>query len=820
MDYESGPLWKRMSTNRMAKVTRLIPPRSTQLLGECRRLASARLPPLLKLLFDKTDDAYFELANKADSSLRQQLYFDAMREFRLQRHRLEQAFQTSINDGFEARAALPANRGLVLAHDASAELSLVGTDDVELNLAISNFAEAVEARCKQEWYALHQRISHLLSEPELARQDNPLGPKALGEALLAVSRLLDIHIEAKLTFLKLGDRCIGPGLVEIYRALNEFLVREDVLPKLHASHGRGGIGPRTRVTIETENGATSATGDDVFSTLQNLLRSGTNIPSLTSPGASTSSGTGLGFAATGSGSGSAHAGAGPHGGGQSAGGPGGTISGAGVGAGGIFGQSQAPGGVAPLTQLTTAAFITNLDDLQRGRADAVLNGVPELLQGGTVNVLRTLRDTGAIGELNQTDHVTLDIVTLLFDYILDDVSIPDRIKALIVRLQIPMLKVALLDKQLFSKKSHPARQLLDALAAASVGWSPGNAARDALFEKLQYIVYRVVEEFDKDIALFAELLGELTAFLDADERATASRAEKATESLRTKEKIVLAKMTVDEAVKSRLPLHGTRDFIERFVLDYWRQLLIVTFVEQGTDGPAWKEQLQAIDDLVWSVEAKQNADDKRELTTRLPKLLKTIKNGMRELQIPPAECAKFLTMLASVHVVSVKQVEEATLAERRIVQRDEERKTAAKSEEEFVKQALSRLFSRDTVQAHTETLDIDLSALEGEVSAIEVEPPVAEDEFLEKIMELDLGDWLEFTLEDDSTVRARFTWISPATGRYLFTDRLGNKAFDLSLNALQAQFRNSRVKRVASQPDPLFERAIGELLEKLERQVA
>ena len=84
-------------------------------------------------------------------------------------------------------------------------------------------------------------------------------------------------------------------------------------------------------------------------------------------------------------------------------------------------------------------------------------------------------------------------------------------------------------------------------------------------------------------------------------------------------------------------------------------------------------------------------------------------------------------------------------------------------------------------------------------------------------MALDLGDWLEFIDREASTVRARFTWLSPATGRYLFTDRQGRKLFDLSLNHLVEQFRHSAVKRLPSESDPLFERAIGELMERLEQ---
>jgi len=65
--------------------------------------------------------------------------------------------------------------------------------------------------------------------------------------------------------------------------------------------------------------------------------------------------------------------------------------------------------------------------------------------------------------MGQVDAMTLDIVSMLFDELFDDPKVPIALKGIIGRLQLPMLKVALADKELFTKKGHPARRLLDAL---------------------------------------------------------------------------------------------------------------------------------------------------------------------------------------------------------------------------------------------------------------------------------------------------------------------------------------------------------------------
>lgn len=842
-----------MNHSTMARITRLVPPRASALVTACQKLAKDALPPVLKGFVDRVDDAFFELANKADSSQRQQVYFDAMRELRLKRPQLEREFFEALDAQVEQALNAPLRKRAVVALDAQAELSLVDVDDVEEDLAVTNLVENLQTRAKQELFALDQRIGHLLSDPLLSGETNPFGPRALGKALRALADGLQTGLEVKITLLKLFDRHAAAGVLEMWRAMNELLVQAGVLPTLHAGYARGGAAPRTRVIIETSDGTAEAAGNDVFGTLQKLMQNGPAAlqAALGISGTPGAAGPGIGYpgllGVPAGVAGVAHSGVA----GVAAGGAGGIGGdggiGGGMGAGGVaftgaggpasFVAGGLPGldgslfeapGAAAAVALPTMALISNLTQLQQGgRVNgefAALNQVdPALVAQGSINVIRAMREHGVAAGISDTDTLTLDIVALLFDYILKDASIADAIKAVIGRLQIPYLKVALLDKDLFSKKSHPARRLLDAMAEAAVGLGESAIAHDALYEKIAAIVGRVLAEFDSNLELFDELLAEFESFLQEDLASTQRRTELSTRSLRTREKVVLAKMAVDEAVKQRLDGVDTREFVRQFVQDYWRQMLIVTHVEAGPESDAWRAQLELIDELVWSVQPKTSPEEKKELTSRLPKLLKALRAGMHELEMEPTVCSKFLTMLASVHVVSVKQVEEASLAERKLTKREQQQEAslaAAQSEEEFVKQALHRLFARKSIE--TEALDIDLSAFEPAPAAADAAAEAGaelpgDEVYVEQVMALDLGDWLDLTTSDGSCVRSRFTYISPATGRYLFTDRQGNKAFDLDFDELVAFFRRGGATRVETRPDPLFDRAIGELMGRLER---
>ncbi len=84
-----------------------------------------------------------------------------------------------------------------------------------------------------------------------------------------------------------------------------------------------------------------------------------------------------------------------------------------------------------------------------------------------LNRIPWIRAAVADKVVNPTDKITIDVIALLFDYIFRDPSIPESLRNLFGRLQVPILKAALLDRTFFSDKKHAARRLLDHLAGAA-----------------------------------------------------------------------------------------------------------------------------------------------------------------------------------------------------------------------------------------------------------------------------------------------------------------------------------------------------------------
>ena len=132
----------------------------------------------------------------------------------------------------------------------------------------------------------------------------------------------------------------------------------------------------------------------------------------------------------------------------------------------------------------------------------------------------------------------MDVISLLFDYIFRDRSIPDSLRSLFGKLQVPIVKAALLDRSFFSDKKHQARQLLDHLAEAAVGATHDDAYQDAFAKLATDLVDEICRDFEIDVAVFRRCERKVQQFIDAERqkgaRSAAPRTPKRSRPKKTK----------------------------------------------------------------------------------------------------------------------------------------------------------------------------------------------------------------------------------------------------------------------------------------------
>ncbi|MET0067648.1 MAG: DUF1631 domain-containing protein [Candidatus Thiodiazotropha sp.] len=746
--------------------------------AECRNLVVKTLPKLMNDLFENLDDSLYEMANKSENNTLQNIYFDSMRELRKQRAKIDRNFNQELlraYDRFWETGDVTINHPSLDDLSRDTEMSLVEDEDLEDSLAITNMVSKSENRFSRELYAMGQRFSAILCagqvDEEIAKK-TPLDPGVICNAFQVAMNDVAVELPVKLVVYKLFDRHVMHYVGGLYDEINLLLGRVGVIPKLTPKVRRNPVAPSLRgeggdsylasdssyVTTSSAplSGSASqmATHEEVqaeiFSTLQHLL--------------------GMRRASSGS---------------------------------SMLSSSMmlsAPQSNVPL--IDTGELLGVLSTLQQ--SNVVM--LPQGRQGGTplsaeqmrarlAQDLRIAKDGQITRSLGDADNDTIDVISMLFEFILDDYSLPDAMKALISRLQIPMLKVAIIDKSFFSKKIHPARRLLNSLAQAAVGWNDtGDRGSDTLYSRIESIIKRILNEFHDDPGLFAELDEEFTTWWQKEQRGAELAEQRTTQITRGKEQLKSAKQIVSDELNQRLLRQLVIPQAVMSILeDGWKDVMLLIYLREGSQSKDWQECLEIVDRLLWSVQPKSEYQDRQQLLRGIPELLRNLRERLNSISFDQHKMARLFKELQNCHIQVLRGGDAAQV-------QTSGTQPVTQHEIHFPD---SQLTPDDASQLH-ELAD---------------EAIYENDEFAHQAKSLEPGSWLEIA-DGSAKVRVKLSWKSKVTDTYIFVNRKGMKAMELSASGLARHLREGTARTVDLPAEPIMDRALDAMLDALKKTSA
>lgn len=757
-----------------------------ELLKLVRGIALKRVNGLVSTLFENVDDALFHLAERAESNAVQVQFFDGMREVRKKRQLVERKFQEQLSQIFNefAEGKLKPVRPEV-ANPSSAGLSLVDDQELEDSLAVSSMVAKAENRLARTLHLVNQRLAVIIGGATVEDANNPIGPAPLCQAFRVAVREFELNVQVKLIIYKLFDRYVMSGLEPLYDEVNAELIRSGVLPQIRhqlpqSSRPRGsGPAPRgapgsdvSRPPVEEHEGYAGGayaggTYDPVaaelqaelYSTLRNLLANRRH-------------------------SGDYHAGG----------------DGAGYLGGGGASGPMAPN-LSPTDLLSALSILQSQTRATQSQAESVADAAQAVQQikQELLDQAHRLGGTDSSGfSVSSADEDTIDLVGMLFEFILQDRNLPPQIQALVGRLQIPYLKIAILDKHLFAQKSHPARRLLDAMAEAGKSWSPESDVDNKLYDRIKTIVETVLSDFDDDLAIFEHELAGFEQFLHQHKRRAELAEQRAAEVTRGREKLHTARRDAAREILNRIGDRELAPVIHNVLSRPWANYLVLTELRHGNDSDEWRNALRFADEFIWSSLPKNTDSDKTRLRALLPQLEKALKHGLGtvayhegDVRALMQELSQFYQKLLNGESFELKTAQEV-IAD-----------NAAGDESPTPSE------SAPATQSPVEEIVLSTGTVEPEES----ETTEAEDEFLETARQIKVGNWVEFVDEEGNRERAKLSWISPISSRYLFVNRRGLKVCDKSVAALAVELR--RGSAILLEEVPLFDRALDAIVEKL-----
>ncbi|MGD8418311.1 MAG: DUF1631 domain-containing protein [Pseudomonadales bacterium] len=737
-----------------------------------RQHSRKQLAELFERLFNNVDDALFEMADRSRSDADQHLYFESMRELRLQREAIRKAFTRTYSNGFDV-AFTPAEHVEQASGPDFEHVSILDNDELEVSVAVTGIISKVTSQYSLQIMQLTKRFDHLAKNTEITERLNPMGPECISQSFVTALECADLDIKVRIILLKLFERFVMERLSGFYTDGNQMLADAGVLTDLKNVMRRDRQSPPREPRSRRDEGGfhatTSYAGGDTAGT-GSYARGG---------GGGGGGGAAGGHAEVGGGGGGSGDSTGYGGGGHAGGGSNGGFSViqellAAHRGNDDHGTAGSPTGNA----LSTADVLTALYDAQAELTAPIdIESVPSVidLRHLVINSARAA-DAGH-ARLDQADDDVVHFVGMLFDYILNDRNLAIPMKALIGRLQLPIVRLAIMDRSFFDHSNHPARQLLNELSSAGIGWSSAKELkRDAMYNKIESVVLRVMNGFSEDVAIFEELLDELRRFVKGDRAKREQVEQRVRDNEKGRARTINAKQAAQKLINQKASGMRLPPEAGRFISDTWSKVLVYTCVKEGERSPAWHAQAEILDRLLWCLQPLDNVDDLNRRDEMIPEVIHDLRAGMSQIQLQDAEVDKRIEELER-HLASISANDRAYLDE------DE----PAPMDESYA------IMDEIVLTLPGEQLDTKAD--------VDIEP-----EFMEQIGKLRVGSWVELAHSSGELLRCKLSTIVEPGGRYIFVNRRGMKVAERSRRGLAVELKRKTLTIL--EESQVFDRAL------------
>ena len=747
--------------------------KSQQIVADCERFALQFAKKILADFFKELDARLLEFADKARSNNQQWQLLETSRRLKQKKVDMEVSFLEELKEGFRQFAAGRLGGQKSRRDDISANLSLIADDTLEIELAQSSFARRAETRFSEELYGIHQRLSMISGGKKISEDGNPVGPTQFAKCLERSLQELTQEIKIKVLIYKVFEKNMLLRLGDLYGDINKSLVAAGILPNLRyvvskqaddaVAPAAGRVetdsapvasrtissrpSPRTRVPhyvpVVPRQLAEQVKRPDVHQPSAQYQQQLYSAIRTMQKGIVRPQGWRMGNAPAAS--------------------------------------SNELVSVIDHVQSVAAMGVDHLDDQQIVPCETVSEmGAASQRFQQEVN-----RETGK--NIDEEKANTIDLVGMIFEYMLGDDSLPDNVKAVLSYLHTPYLKIAFLDEELFAKPEHPARQLLDALEETGAKWvNQDGSSQFKAFPKIKGVVRRILMEFHKDLSLIEELLADLREFNEKVQRNVDLLEQRATQKAEGEDRLKQVKKQVHHTVKRLIDGKKLPSPVIVLLLHPWSEYLTFVLLRHGEQSRSWQQALQVIEDILWSVTPKSSPEDKNRLMLMQEPLQDALKQGFNSIAYDPAKANKLLDAIREIHHISLQN--RATQAAPAAV-RNEIESTAVGHEE-----------------AHAEQL----------------QPQTPEErELVDKLRMVEFGTWMEFDeLDNQRNQRVKIAWFNSKTLQYMLVNRAGKQAAVLSAVEIARHMLSKNARMISGTAKPFFERALENIFARLQANAA
>ncbi len=495
-----------------------------QMIRLCGQVVRDALAPLMSRFLALVNEDLFEVAKDSRDVAQQNAVFHTIKLLNDNSAKFKTAFADFVDTRLQ-RAGQAQDQAPSDEVDWNLEsLSLVQEHDFDKWLSVADFMDSAGSEFRELLSALRERLSVLFGYT-VEEETNPYGPMLFVESFQQALDQFDLKHSMTLTCHKLFKKAFFAGGKDVYYRLNQVLVDGGILPGLKF---RFKAPPPIPSTAPEEPAAPAAppSADAAAPAVSAATSPNPAVPAQQAPAAPAAAPPAAGQTPS-----SASAQPAPAARGArvrdlyqlvgdltdlqsrmaSA-----TSSGASPQAGGPVADEQTgharPSYSTPelLDALSSPAFAESVE-----AETPSSGGAPDF--GNVIETILGRKSAdGAPKQIGQHEARVIKVANHVFDSLLRDMQVSKSVQPWIRKLEGPILKMALLDEQLFVDRSHVARQVINQLADLEARAQAGDADEQAgTIQALDALVTFINRDFDGTLKVFHQAVEQLQRLIKA-----------------------------------------------------------------------------------------------------------------------------------------------------------------------------------------------------------------------------------------------------------------------------------------------------------------
>lgn len=562
-----------------------------ELLARCRDLALPFYGNLMQSAQQTLRERLFEQAEKGNSNEEQRCYFDAIQQLNQVAEAMQRSFTAQLQHGYD-QFLVGRDEDDIAPPLRAHKLTLVAREQLEDELAVSMIVSRASSQHAEALWKLNRRLAVLRGGKKVMDDSNPFGPAKVGLALRQAMNELEVELKARIFIYKHLGKLLLAVFGKVFDSLNATLIDGGVLPNLkfviskeyeaETAEPPPSPNPKDAPTSAEEGAEQRQLYHSIIEQLRERVGSGPRV---------------------------------------------GTAGG--VSYGGL--QAGHDGASENFLPLDYALVLTALQQAPEFNAGVALQR-PLAIDRVEQRLFAQLNQQARPDQrhqLAQRDADAVDLVGMVFRFMLDDGKIPDVVKSLLSHLHTPYLKLALLDKTFLENQQHPARVLVNRMAETGSRWVTDDKERVVL-PKLRNMVETILRGFVDDTDLFARLLEDFNRFRESlDKRA--EMAEKRNRSAQEGvERLAAAKQRAATEIGERIKGFAIPESIQQLLHKPWTDFLTFNYLRNGEDSLSWKAALKVVDGVLWSVQG-DSSRSREEFQRYQQQLEQSIAEGLRTI---------------------------------------------------------------------------------------------------------------------------------------------------------------------------------------------